>query len=35
MWKTVKINKIRLYRCVTPDDIRDIFQPKRFYETGV
>lgn len=35
MWKTVKITKSRLYGCVTPDDTRDLFQPKRFYETGV
>lgn len=35
MWKTLKITKIRLNRCVTPDDSRDLFQPKRFYETGV
>lgn len=35
MWKTVKITKSRLYGCVTPDDTRDLFQPKRFYERGV
>lgn len=35
MWKTLKITKIRLYRCVTPDDSRNLFKPKIFYETGV